>query len=224
MSYEINLPDPREFVDESEIETLEKVNEVVLSTYYLGHVNEFRARAFLKLCSVDAMKPGLGWAIFADNDQGSSLISGSPREILLIMSTYEPEETGKIVQPLIRVVTNETIPSENGLEVMSQDVIIDSNSDALYFASSALVHDGSVRTDTVASIFTIVESKLILNRSNLGSMVMQALSEPGLATPIRPFGDLNNFEDKLYALDRATEFLAEVQALEPIFKLSTQQS
>lgn len=220
MAQESHSPDPREIVDETETLKLAEENRELISANYLGEIAVFRADVILKLQSHNALKPGVSWAVFNHSTESADVVEVSRKDTMIMMiASTSPQTPDKLLPPQIRIITNEVMLSESGLEILSEDVTVYPTSRSDYYVNSVEVRDGQIPEDTLASVFTVYDNQLALSDVAIRGTIAQALTDPDLEAPLLPFGDGSKLEDRLYAFSKAKEMLQEILHIEPAYTI-----
>lgn len=161
---------------------------------------------------------------------GSSVDSLSGREVL-ILSLPRPnkmQQSGHPV-PLVRMITNEPIFSENGIRsYLTEDITILENGQAMYFMDSVQMsseyggtdHDiGVALADSRSPLFLVNgQNELIISnkRSWITPIAMLQVIEDARSFRVFPFGGAyGSVEDSNFALNRAQELLDSIRDIEP---------
>ncbi|HSX36701.1 MAG TPA: hypothetical protein VLG13_01095 [Patescibacteria group bacterium] len=143
---EYSLSGTHDIIDAHDMAMAKTQTRLSLESRFQDECNMFRADVFGKLAIHDAMKNGMGWAVFnADSfDEGSLAMGDGDRQILVISYLLNniPRRIYNRPVPLVRLIANEIIMGEEGnYGMLTTDFGLDGEDDAQYFIDSISTHD-----------------------------------------------------------------------------------
>ena len=218
-------PEGHDFVNTNDIRKLAEANQVLKETRYEGGVNQLRASVAWLLNYHQALGEHGGWAIFVDDSDVTPAGSGaewSYRETLVIVVGKKQHNFDKPLRKgaTVRMITNELVETEYGGQYYIQDVMVDEDGDSQYIIDAADLRSerGNRPDNIIAPLFMISEEKGLVISGNVSRPVPKIDLNYGLpGAPVIPFGHYSNYNDKLYALEKAEEIFQTICELTPSY-------
>lgn len=204
--------------------------DALLAEEHAHGVTEFRKAFWSKLAASCATSGGRGWAIFNGEEWAGSVATLTDREVLILSFPRRLEMAAVAIhEPLIRLITNEPIVSEDGaLSILTEDVTVLENGHVQYLMDVVQMTGEYGSTDhDVTTALADSRSPLFFVKPN-GKLVIQNKRE--LSTPLAlvrviknagsftvyPYGPHEgSAEDYSYGLYRAKEILDSIQDVDP---------
>ena len=221
----------REWVCRAELGRLVAENQRDLHEQYFNDVAGFREVFFDKLQQSCEASYARGWAIFHAEEEAGNVATIPAREVL-ILGKMRPDLGvrlhGETPMPLIRMITNEPVITEDGFNYLTEDVAIFENGRTRYMMSAVetdrngqLSGGGLVKflersSSPLFMVNRMGRLVLTLNASEITPEHLVAEEVGGAILRAAPFGYKSfKLEDSVYALGKAEEILFSVLGTDP---------
>lgn len=200
--------------------------EVAMEKAYLRELNETRADILHKLIGHDALSLGNGWAIFEVSTQREYDVVNPKnynKSILLISAMpNQPIIRGdEIRSPHIRILTKQLTQTWYGDQWFTEDVTLGENNDSQYRVDTMHKFKKRRHLDAAAPLFGAgKDNKLRIENVKTWApddMIDILPTSPEEHTEPIIFSERDDINDKIDALARARQILADIYDLEPRF-------
>ena len=213
-------PEGHDWVATNTIRRLRDHNEALMEEKYTHDASAFRQKFFAKLMQHGALNDGVGWAMFDDEESGSTSTLGRNETVLLSIPMLN-EAMGDYRVPRIRIITNQQFISDGKVFYLADDVTVTVH-DAHCFTSAVnlpttVEEFGNMLTHSLTPLFKAVDGQLLTsNNFNMGTPIVEFEDQARPETAVQPFGNPEVLSDRIYALHKAQQILSSVMDWEPI--------
>lgn len=197
---------------------------------YQDRMNMFRANVIQLLRSVDALHGGEGWAVFGlhsdpENRHTNPAFNGGFKDILVMLASGS--KNAGTSSPSIRILTNESYKTPDGLTWLTQDFSCDHEGDSQYMVDACNPQLDPTYKDTMGVFFVYEDDNLVPSNNMLGFTPFVEVfdtddegNEINTDVSVMPFGHYSCLEDRVCALDYGISLLVEIVDTEPYARMT----
>jgi hypothetical protein len=197
---------------------------------YQDRMNMFRANVVQLLRSVDALHGGEGWAVFGlhsdpENRHTNPAFNGGFKDILVMLASGS--KNAGTSPPSIRILTNESYKTPDGLTWLTQDFSCDHEGDSQYMVDACNPQLDPTYKDTMGVFFVYEDDNLVPSNNLVGftpyfEMFAIVDEDKGASNDVSvmPFGHYSCLEDRVCALDYGISLLEEIVDTEPYARMT----
>ena len=194
---------------------------------YQDRMIMFRASVIRLLSKANALHEGKGWAVFylesdEENRQEHPVVNGGFKDMLILLDSGEEETAG--TPPSIRILTNESYETPDGLTWLVQDFSLDHEGDSQYLVDVCNYITDPGFKNTLATFFMAEDDNLFRSRNFMEFTpyfeVADEIYKDGAEICVAPFGYFTCLEDKVSALNYGISLLQEIVNEQPYARMT----
>src|SRR3990167_6751981 len=194
---------------------------------YQDRMIMFRASVIRLLSKANALHEGKGWAVFylesdEENRQEHPVVNGGFKDMLILLDSGEEETAG--TPPSIRILTNESYETPDGLTWLVQDFSLNHNGDSQYLVDTCNYITDPGFKNTLATFFIAEDDNLFRSRNFMGFTpyikIAIDVNKNGTKSSVTPFGYRNCLEDRVSALNYGISLLQEIVDEQPYARMT----